>query len=176
MFNPSIGGGYVRKLTFFIMIGLLVVLVIGVVGKQNDDFFLARKINVNGLELFMKERKVTELFGVEDPEDSYCMGCGPDMNYQKLGLFARLSETKQYIKRIKITNSNFDILGIKPNQTISTAQKLLKDMGFTSVEKDQWRQEYQNKRLTFILFTDQKGMITSVQVEYQVKKDNNIIY
>lgn len=165
-----------RKRILYVMVILLVVIIIGVVGKQYEDFFLAKKIHVNGLELFMKESEVTELFGKEDPEQSYCMGCGPDMNYQRLGVFARLSETKQYIKRIKITNPNYDILGIKPNQKISTAQKLLEDMGFTLIEKDHIRQEYQKKRLTFILFIDKQGMITSAQVEYQVKKDNNIIY
>ncbi|WP_066320180.1 hypothetical protein [Bacillus sp. FJAT-29814] len=164
-----------RKRNLYVMIILLVVFIIGVVGQQFDDFYLAKKINVNGLELFMKEKEVTELFGEEDPEESYCMGCGPDMNYKKLGLFARLSETKHYIKSIKITNSTYDLLSIKPNQKISTAQKLLKDMGFTIVEKDHRRQVYQKKRLIFRLFIDQ-GIITSAQVEYQVKKDNNIIY
>lgn len=164
------------KKIYFVTFFLLVVVIAGVVGKQYDFLYLANKINVNGLELFMKEKEVIELFGEEDREVSYCMGCGPNMYYENLGIFARLSETKQYVKDIKITNPKYDILGIKPNQNITKAQYLLEDMGFKLKEKDQIRRIYQNKKLTFQLNIDKQGVIKSVQVEYQVKKDNNIIY
>lgn len=157
---------------------LLAVVTIVVVGKQLDDLYLAKKIHVNGLELFMKEKEVFALFGEEDPEDSYCMGCGPDMYYQHLGIFARLSETKEYIKNIKITNPEYDLLGIKPAQKITAAQSLLEDMGFTLIERDTSRRwyQFQKRKLSFELITDNNGFIESVQVKYQVKKDNDIIY
>jgi hypothetical protein len=165
-----------RKTTLYVTIILLIVFIVGVVGKQFDDLYLANEINVNGLKLFMKEKDVIELFGAEDKEVSYCMGCGPDMFYQKLGIFARLSETKQFVKNIKITNPKYDILGIKPNQNISIAQNHLENMGFKLIERDHKRQVYQKKKLTFQLFINEQGVIESVQVEYLVKKDNNIIY
>ncbi|MCH6264494.1 hypothetical protein [Neobacillus citreus] len=167
-----------RKKIYMVAFFLLVVVIAGVVGKQYDYLYLANKINVNGLELFMKEKEVIELFGEEDSEVSYCMGCGPNMYYKNLGIFARLSETKQYVKDIKITNPKYDILGIKPNQNITKAQNLLEEMGFKLIDSDPIRlsYQYQKKKLTFEMIIDKQGVIKSVQVEYQVKKDNNIIY
>jgi hypothetical protein len=164
------------KKIYIVTITLFFVFIIGVVEKQFNYLYLAHKINVNRLELFMKEKEVIELFGEEDPEDPYCMGCGPDMNYEKLGIFARISETQKFVKTIKITNPKYEILGIKPNQNINETQELLEDMGFKLIYSEQLKRMYQKEKLTFHLVINQQGVIDSVQVEYRVKKDDNIIY